>query len=77
MSEAFICLKHPLCTPTFWLIFILQTDASDFGLGTALLQKDNCGFERAISYASRALTDREEGFSVTKQKAFLIPSRKH
>ena len=37
-----------------------------------LTQSDNSGLDRVISYASRALTNREKGFSITEKEALAI-----
>ena len=39
--------------------FIIRTDASHAGLGAILLQADENGVERPITYASRTLSDDE------------------
>ena len=77
-QKSFTCLKYLLCTapilayPQFDKPFILQTDASDQGLGAVLVQKDSNGFERVISYASRSLIDREKGYSATEKEALAV-----
>ena len=76
--EAFVKLKNLLCEapilayPQFDKKFILQTDASDLGLGAVLTQFDSMGNERAISYASRPLTDREKCYSATEKEALAV-----
>ena len=73
--NAFITLKSLLCQapvlayPQFDKKFILQTDASDLGLGAVLTQYDSFGNERPISYASRPLTPREKDYSATEKEA--------
>ena len=51
--------------------FTLQTDASDAGLGAVLTQYDLQGKEHVISYASRALSDREKAYSATEKEALV------
>ncbi|GFO29996.1 hypothetical protein PoB_005650100 [Plakobranchus ocellatus] len=51
--------------------FVLRTDASDRGLGAALMQ-DNEGTLFPVDYASKELTDRERKYSVTEREALVI-----
>ena len=41
------------------VIFILNTEASDFGIGGVLSQKGNDGEEHVVSYASRSVSKAE------------------
>ena len=65
-NEAFCKLKSVLCTapvlhsPDFSQTFILQTDASDRGVGAVLSQIDAEGDEHPIGFFSRKLLLREQ-----------------
>ena len=77
-QAAFLALKTCLCTapilayPKFDQPFILQTDASNIGLGAVLAQLDNDGTERVVAYASRTLTPRERSYSTVEKEALAI-----
>ena len=64
-QHSFEELKYKLTTapvlayPDFSKPFILDTDASDFGIGGVLSQKGNDGEEHVMSYASRSLSKAE------------------
>ena len=58
--------------PQFDREFILQTDASDYGLGAVLSQIDNNGCEKVIAFASRTLSDRERKYSTTEKEACAV-----
>ncbi len=74
---AFEKLKKKLTTspilrsPDFSKTFILQTDASDEGLGVVLSQEQN-GQECAIAYASRTLTPAELKWDTREKEALAI-----
>ena len=75
---AFIKLKELLTSnpvlrpPDFNRDFYLFTDASAFGLGAILGQKDQDGNEFVISYASRLLKGAERNYSVTEKEALGV-----
>ena len=72
---AFLALKTCLCSapvlayPKFDHPFLLQTDASNVGLGAVLTQLDNNGTERVVSYASCTLTPGEKNYSTMEKEA--------
>ena len=59
---AFPCLQQP---------FILYTDASQFAIGTVLAQVQD-GMEKAICYASKALSKSQTRYSATRRDLFAI-----
>ena len=77
-QNAFEVLQQLLCSapvlsyPYFDQRFILQTDASDFGLGAGLTQKGGLGKEHVISYASRSLSNREKRYCATEKEALAV-----
>ena len=52
--------------------FILQTDASDRGLGAVLSQKTADGVEFPVAYASRKLFPREVKYTVIEKECLAI-----
>ena len=77
-DEAFKELKQILCTspvlrnPDFSQPFILQTDASDRGVGAVLSQRDENGEEHPIGYFSKKLLSREERYSTVEKECLAI-----
>ena len=71
-QQAFDKLRHLLVSPPILVFpdsskpFILDTDASDFGIGAVLSQVDDDGQERVVAYASRTLSKAERNYSVTR-----------
>ena len=72
-QSAFDTLKRSLCSstvlrsPDFTRTFILQTDASNRGIGAVLSQRDDEGVERPVAYYSRKLLPREEHYSAVEE----------
>ena len=77
-EKAFEALKKALCStavlqsPDFNRPFILQTDASNRGVGAVLSQRDDDGNERPIAYYSRKLLPREERYSTVEKECLAI-----
>ena len=61
-----------LALPDWSKPFILDTDASDVGIGAALLQIHQDGSEHAICYASRTLTKPERNYCVTRKELLAV-----
>ena len=77
-EEAFQTLKRLLCSapvlkgPDFNKPFILQTDASERGIGAVLSQLDEDQEEHPIAFFSRKLLSREEKFSTIEKECLAI-----
>ena len=75
---AFDALKSALCSapilaiPDFTKDFILCTDASGYGCGAVLMQKDPSGKHRVIAYASKLLNKAQQNFDVTNRESYAI-----
>ncbi|XP_026003826.1 uncharacterized protein LOC113009615 [Astatotilapia calliptera] len=76
-QAAFVQVKKALCgepllhTPNFSLPFVLQTDASDRGLGAVLSQQVR-GADRPVLYISRKLAERERRYSTVEKECLAI-----
>ena len=77
-QAAFLKIKQSLCSAPILAYFqldkpfILQTDASNVGLGAVLAQIDEFGRDRVISYPSRTLTAREQNYATMEKEALAV-----
>ena len=58
--------------PDFTKMFILQTDASERGIGVVLSQKDDDGTDYPLAYFSKKLLPREERYSTIEKECLAI-----
>ena len=77
-EDAFEKLKQLLCSspiprsPDFSRPFILQTDASDRGVGAVLSQESEDGEEHPVGYFSCKLLPREERYATVEKECLAI-----
>lgn len=57
-----------LAHPDFRKRFYVQCDASSYGVGAVLFQKDNMGNERPIAFFSMKLNQAQKNYSVTEKE---------
>ena len=80
-DRAFRQLKEKLCaspvlrSPDFEKEFVLQTDASDRGIGAVLSQLDEDGHDHPVAFFSRKLLPREERYSTVEKECLAIKLR--
>ena len=77
-QEAFLKLRCCLCTapvlafPHFERPFLLDTDASNTGIGGVLSQLDDEGTEHVVAFASRTLSKSERRYCVTRRELLAV-----
>ena len=82
-EQAFRSLKEALgsssvlWSPDFHRTFILQTDASNRGVGAVLSQRDDEGVERPVAFYSKKLLPREERYSTIEKECLAIKLATH
>ena len=69
--KACLLAKPCLWPPDHQQGYVIQSDASQFGVGATLLQRIN-GEERAIAYASRKLLPREQLYSTIERELLAV-----
>ena len=83
-EDAFKALKKALLEvvtlayPDFSKPFIVDTDASDVGIGAVLSQLNNSNVEQPLAYYSRSLSKPERKYAVTRKEMLaLVDSLRH
>ena len=77
-DKAFNALKNMLkstlvlSSPDFDKTFILQTDASNYGIGAVLSQTDGEGLNYPVTYFSCKLLNREQKYSTVEKECIAI-----
>lgn len=77
-EEAFKSIKEHLISapvlscPNFELPFVIQTDASAYGIGAVLTQNCPDLGERVICYLSRSLTKQERKYTTTERECLAV-----
>lgn len=77
-QAAFDELRHKFCSapilayPDFKKAFILDTDASDTGIGGVLSQHDDDDRERVIAYGSPLLSKAERRYCITRELLAMV-----
>ena len=61
-----------LTCPDFEKVFVLQTDASERGVGAVLSQVNDEGQDHPVAYFSRKLLPREEKYSTIEKECLAI-----
>ncbi|KAG1468527.1 hypothetical protein G6F56_003781 [Rhizopus delemar] len=77
-QEAFDCLKSLMSSspvlqhPDLNKPFIIETDASDLGVGAVLLQRDANDILHPLAYESKKLSDAEKGYPVQERELLAV-----
>ena len=77
-EKAFNDVKDALCSTPVLALFdpsketLVSADASSFGLGAVLKQKQPCGSWRPVAYISKAMNDTEQRYAQIEKEALAL-----
>ena len=77
MLKGLLCSEPILKSPDFEREFILQTDASERGIGAVLSQRNDAGAEHPVAFYSRKLLPREVRYSTIEKECLAIKAATH
>ena len=72
-----LCSEPVLRSPDFEKEFILQTDASEVGIGAVLSQRNDIGEEHPVAFYSRKLLPQEKRYSTIEKECLAIKAATH
>lgn len=67
-----LCSAPVLAAPCFDRAFMLQVDASQVGAGAVLLQRDDQGLVRPVSFFSKKFNSYQSNYSVIEKEALSL-----
>lgn len=67
-----LCSDPVVCCPDFTKEFEIHTDASNVGLANVLVQRDDEGQERVVSYGSRSLNPAERKYDTMQRECLGV-----
>lgn len=70
--KSLLCSAPVLAAPHFDCPFILKVDASHVGAGAVLMQTDEHGVERAVSFFSKKFNQHQLNYSVVEKEALSL-----
>lgn len=72
LLESEVYSSSILVSPDLSVPFVLQTNASDRGVGAVLSQCDESGLDHPVTYSSYKLLPREERYSTIERESLAI-----